>query len=321
MRKLSLVVLILSCGCFQPVPNPDPGSMNVGMRETYFRHSDGDTVDCTAPRASVVQIARNSRVAAAISRLGSVSAAISDSIVLAQINRPASTDEFEARKFALCEAYGNDGFTREQYGQWLAALTVVGPAPVEVPAARPFRGVILDFVRASTGENAEGTDARPYLRQFGISVEQLVPEGSELIVTTDRTLYQGPQFVAGDAQIYLTQTKTGNAPASFTLVFSEPLDSLRFTRPALYALTSSGMTNPAWSARALDAAGRQVSVQGEELARTFENVAEASYVLKAPGLVGISAVRFDSDPQLDGRPFAAVSTIMIKRLVLYRRRG
>jgi hypothetical protein len=267
-----------------------------------------------------VQIARNERVSAEINGLRSVSGAFSDSIVFAHIERPANTDEFEARKFALCEAYGNDGFTREQYGQVIAALTVGAPAVGGSSGAHPFRGAILDFSRAPADDRSGGTDARSYLSQFGISVEQLVPEGSELVLTTDRGLYEGSEFVRGDAQIYLTQTKTGNAPASFTLTFSEPLDSLQFTRPALYALTSSGTTHPAWSAHALDAAGRSLSVQGEDLIRTFENVAEASYLLKAPGLEGIAAVRFDSDPRLNGRPFSAVSTIMIKRLVLYRRR-
>jgi hypothetical protein len=40
--------------------------------------------------------------------------------------------------------------------------------------------------------------------------------------------------------------------------------------------------------------------------------------LRAPYSEQIAALRFDSDPQLNGKPFAAFSAIMIERLAIVR---
>ncbi|HYU36168.1 MAG TPA: hypothetical protein VEW48_28755 [Thermoanaerobaculia bacterium] len=55
---------------------------------------------------------------------------------------------------------------------------------------------------------------------------------------------------------------------------------------------------------ALDVAGRELSSQGEGLTRSFHDVSPHHYWLRDPGLAGIVAVRFDSDPRLNGVPFA-----------------
>ena len=109
---------------------------------------------------------------------------------------------------------------------------------------------------------------------------------------------------------------TGNVPASFTLKFAEPSRSVSFTRPALYPATNSGITHPAWSAHALDADGVELSSQSEGLTRSFSDVPAARYVLRSPGFAPIAALRFDSDPRLNGIPFAGFSAILIERLTL-----
>ena len=44
-----------------------------------------------------------------------------------------------------------------------------------------------------------------------------------------------------------------------------------------------------------------------------------TYTLTAPGFEGISAVEFQSDPTLNGKPFAAFSAILIEQIELQPR--
>lgn len=178
---------------------------------------------------------------------------------------------------------------------------------------------VADFSRVDT-RTAPGhiVAAGPYLHDFGISVADLKPEGTKVVLINNLAVYQGDAVRPTTSQNFLTQVDTTNAPASFTLVFSEPIDSLIFTRPALYPATDSGITHPAWSAHALDAAGRELSLQSEGITRSFENVPAQRYTLRRPGFDRIAAVRFDSDPRLEGKPFAAFSAILIEQLTLLR---
>ena len=107
--------------------------------------------------------------------------------------------------------------------------------------------------------------------------------------------------------------------ASYTLIFDPPVDSLRFTRPELYAATKSGVTHPAWSATAFSADGQQLSSQTEGLIRSFSTVPPVTYTLIAPGFERIARVKFESDPRLNGKPFAGFSTLLIERMALTRR--
>ncbi len=195
------------------------------------------------------------------------------------------------------------------------------PSPrIEQPKESSVNEILVDFSGVDTSTAPGYTvAAAPYLHKLRISVGKLAPEGSELVLINNRAVYKGLAVQPTTSQNLLTQITTGNVPASFTLVFSEPLDSVTFTRPALYPSTNSGITHPAWSAYALDAAGRQLSSQSEGIIRSFEDVPTRTYTLTAPGFDGIVAVRFDSDPRLDGKPFAAFSAILIERLTLIRR--
>ena len=87
----------------------------------------------------------------------------------------------------------------------------------------------------------------------GISVTDIQPAGSEIVLVNNRGLYQGAAVAPTTSQNLITQVNTGNVPASFTLKFAEPARSASFTRPALYPATKSGITHPAWSVHALDA--------------------------------------------------------------------
>ena len=179
--------------------------------------------------------------------------------------------------------------------------------------------VVVEFPEVDTSTTPGHTVAAlPYLHRLGISVTDIQPATSEVVLVNNRGLYQGAAVVPTSSQNLLTQVNTGNVPASFTLKFAQPARSVSFTRPALYPATNSGITHPAWSAHALDAEGHELSSQSEGLTRSFSDVPAVQYVLRSPAFDAIAALRFDSDPRLNGVPFAGFSAILIERLTLVR---
>jgi len=196
------------------------------------------------------------------------------------------------------------------------------PRGGEPQAAGNAGETVVDFSRVNI-ISAQPVAARPYLHQFGISVVKLVPDNSEIVLVNNRGLYGGAAVVPTYSENILTQISTGNVPASFTLLLSEPVDSFSFVRPQLYRDTKSGVTHPAWTATALDANGTQLSAQSEGLFRSLDampgDTSAHTYTLRTPNFDRIASVRFDSDPRLNGVPFAAFSTLLIERIVLLRR--
>jgi hypothetical protein len=182
---------------------------------------------------------------------------------------------------------------------------------------------VISFAHVDTGSAAPFiVSAAPYLRQAGISVVDVQPAGSDVVLVNNRGLYEGKGVFPTVSQNFLTEVNTKNEPASFTLRFSTPAQSVTFLRPRLYPYTESGITHPAWSAHALDANGNELSSQSESIIRrlpsrdgkTEDDVPAQPYTLRAPGFAPIVAVRFDSDPRLNGRPFAAFSTLLIEQI-------
>jgi hypothetical protein len=193
------------------------------------------------------------------------------------------------------------------------------PSP---PAAAAANEVVVEFPEVDTNTAPGHTVAAlPYLHRLGISVTGMQPATSEIVLINNRGLYQGAAVVPTTSQNLITQVNTGNVPASFTLKFAQPARSVSFTRPALYPATESGVTHPAWSVHALDAEGHELSSQSEGLTRCWppagcKEVPAVVYALRAPAFELIAALRFESDPRLDGKPFAAFSALMIERLTL-----
>lgn len=192
------------------------------------------------------------------------------------------------------------------------------PKPISTPPAAANE-VVVEFPDVDTNTARGHTVAAlPYLHRLGISVINIEPSGSEIVLVNNRAVYQGQAVAPTTSQNLLTQINTGNVPASFTLKFREPARNVSFIRPSLYPATNSGITHPAWSVHALDREGHELSSQSEGLTRSFVDVPGAVYVLRAPGFEPIAGLRFDSDPRLDGKPFAAFSAILIERLTLVR---
>ena len=195
------------------------------------------------------------------------------------------------------------------------------PAPIASnesvkPSATASNEIVVEWASVNT-LTAPGymVSAAPYLHRGGISVIDPNPGGSEVVLVNNLGLYGGKAVYPTTSQNMLTQVKTGNVPASFTLKFAKPVESISFTRAALYPATESGITHPAWSVHALGSDGRELGSQSERMIRSgVDDVSARTYTLRAPYSEQIAALRFDSDPQLNGKPFAAFSAIVIEQL-------
>ena len=199
-------------------------------------------------------------------------------------------------------------------------LVSISASPGASPSATPAsaREIVIEFPEVMTQPPQHMVAAAPYLHAFGVAIRNLRPDDSKMVVVNNLGLYGGQAVHPTTSQNMLTQVETRNVPSSFTLQFKQPAKSVSFTRPRLYPETESGITHPAWSAHALDADGNELSSQSEGLLRCGyqEDVPRRTYALHAPGFAPIVAVRFDSDPNLNGRPFAAFSTLLIERITL-----
>ena len=158
--------------------------------------------------------------------------------------------------------------------------------------------------------------AEPYLLQSNNSIRVIArtPANARLVFVNNLGLYGGRAVVPTVSQNFLTLTDTGNAPASFTMEFETGVERVTFRIPRLFAATSSGVTFPAWTAAALSASGEVLSTHSEGLRRRFADIAEEEVSLSAPGFAVIKCVRIDSNPQLNGVPFAGFSTALLERM-------
>jgi hypothetical protein len=185
----------------------------------------------------------------------------------------------------------------------------------------PFDLTVVDFPLVDTSGTADHkVSATPYLHDFRIRVVSVEPKTSELILLGNRGAYGGAAAHPGTAQNFLTQDRTGNVVASFTLAFDEECDSMVILRPALYAATDSGVTHPAWSVRVLSASSRVLASYSEDLRRSFGDIPARSYEFEAPAFDRITGIQVVSDPRLNGVPFAGFSAVLIERLTLLRHR-
>ncbi len=197
-----------------------------------------------------------------------------------------------------------------------------GSSTVAAAPAPDANLVKLDFASIDTMSAPSHTVAAdPYLHAapIAIAVTQRDPENSTIVFMNNVALYNGRAVAPTVSQNFLTQQGTDNKPASFTLTLSQPVEQVTFTIPKVFPDTPSGVTFPAWRATALSASGEELSSVSEKLLRRFADFPAQSYTLNAPGFEGIAAIKFESDPRLNGKPFAGFSTILIESLTLTRK--
>jgi hypothetical protein len=197
-------------------------------------------------------------------------------------------------------------------------LVLSGPARAHGGAAEAAREQpFLDFNRVPAGAAIGHTvAAEPYLLDASNSIRIIArsPAEAKVVFVNNLGLYSGRAVAPTVSENFLTLTETGNAPASVTMEFAAGVESVSFRIPRLFAATSSGVTFPAWTATGLSAEGEVLSTHSETMRRRFGDIREQDVTLAAPGFAPIKCLRIESDPRLDGRPFAGFSAALLERL-------
>ena len=185
----------------------------------------------------------------------------------------------------------------------IVTFYVVGASGVNV--------INFDAVDATT-KNVGTTNLASYLAGYGVTVTNITT-GSRLEMVNVKNIAGGSVVVAGSPENVLAQSSRGGA-VSYTLNWSTPVQSIRFTRPQLLA-GSYGVTFPQWRARAFNSSGVELMSVGESLFYSNTNVPAQIFELAAAS--AISSVRFDSD----GQSRSTVSGLIIDDLILNTNAG
>jgi hypothetical protein len=177
--------------------------------------------------------------------------------------------------------------------------------PVTVAAAAGVNVINFDSLGTSSGA-VGGALLSNYLAGFGITASN-VTLGTRLEAVNGDNLSGNAIAVPSSPPNLFTQVGL-NQPVTFTLNLAAPVGTFGFTRVAL-AAGQAGISHPAWTARAFNAAGTQLASVSEPLIFSFANVPARVFQLTGRG---ITRVRFDSD----SRQTAAFSAVLLDDLVL-----
>ncbi len=160
--------------------------------------------------------------------------------------------------------------------------------------------------------------ADAYLHHHGIAVSARFPADSNLVIVDSLGLYHGRAVDSRSIGRVLTQQIDGTvAPISFTLTFEEPPVRVGLRRAALFPATGSGVTHPAWTAVAYDAAGKQVASVTEPLLSAYHDIPAGRYSLQ-DGRRRIRSLVVTSDYRnAQGHPFAGFHAVLISEIELF----
>jgi TIR domain len=179
-------------------------------------------------------------------------------------------------------------------------------------------GRVIDFANLDVARRTSRTGAAsPTLSDYGIRTTNISPSRTLLVVKDSLALYEGKALYPGTQNVLMHET-SARAPSAFTLEFARPLRQVSITRTGLYADSVSGISHPAWQARAYDAKGNQIGdAVGEPYIAEHRKVPAATYTLEAPD-ARIATVRISSDPRnpRDAAIGPAFASVLIERLVL-----
>ncbi len=175
----------------------------------------------------------------------------------------------------------------------------------------------IDFKGVSVPPGAQ-IAADAYLHHHGIAVDARFPADSSLVIVDSLGLYHGRAVDSKSSGRVLTQQIAGTvAPISFTLTFEEPPVRVLLRRAGLFPATGSGVTHPAWTAVALDAAGRPVASVAEPLLSAYHDIPAARYSLQG-GQRRIRSLLVTSDYRdAQGVPFAGFHAVLIREIELF----
>jgi choice-of-anchor C domain-containing protein len=177
--------------------------------------------------------------------------------------------------------------------------------PVTVSAVAGVNVINFDSLPTASGA-VGGALLSNYLAGFGVKVDNLTL-GTRVEAVNGNNLSGNAVAVPSSPPNLFTQVGL-NQPITFTLELGAPVDSFSFTRVAL-TVGQAGISHPAWSAHAFNAAGAEVESVSEPLIFSFADVPARTFQLTGSG---ITHVRFDSDSE----QIAAFSAVLLDDLVL-----
>lgn len=166
--------------------------------------------------------------------------------------------------------------------------------------------VVVNFDAIDTSAGlVSGATLITYLATFGITAT--VGSNVDLVVLSNLGTYGGGVVNATTGVNFLGMT--GGRPATYSLYFSTPLQSLEFDRIGEPA-GSPGTIFPPWNAAVFDINGFQIgSSVGEALRSSYGFVAPIHYTFPGPGITRL-------DVNGDHLGFAAFTSANIDTLVL-----
>ncbi len=178
------------------------------------------------------------------------------------------------------------------------------------------------FSRADTLTAPDGEiPADDYLRNLGITIVDVEPAKSRVVVQNNRSLYEALAAQPTVSQNILRQV--GSVPCTYTLVFDVPVTSITIIRAELIPHSPSGVIHPKWTMSALDKRGRIRQQIGEPFIRQYFSLGRLpaqKFTVHAPYGEEIRALRIDGDLRdEEGVPRAAFASVLIEELVLTRR--
>src|SRR6266576_2081440 len=144
--------------------------------------------------------------------------------------------------------------------------------------------VHINFDDATTPGGA--VDATAYLASFGIALTSVTHDGSpapgSVYIENDTNFYGGGAVFAASGHNFLLQQASGNSE-TYTLVFSEPLQSLSFTRCAV----GDNAATPSWTATAY-AGSNAVDSVGVCCIDSDTGQPAHVYALNGPGITSLT---------------------------------
>jgi hypothetical protein len=159
--------------------------------------------------------------------------------------------------------------------------------------------------------------ADAYLHHHGIAVSARFPADSSLVIVDSLGLYHGRAVDSSSIGRVLTQQIDGTvAPISFTLTFKEPPIRVGLRRAALFPATGSGVSHPAWTAVAFDAAGKRVASVAEPLLTAYHDIPAVRYSLHDGGRQIQSLLVTSDYRDAQGKPFAGFHAVLISGIEL-----
>ncbi len=155
-----------------------------------------------------------------------------------------------------------------------------------------------DFPR----EGVKGAELNAAFRSKGITFD--APADQPVVLMDSHDVYGGDALAGARGDVVLLQQ--GGHPCQYAMVFDRPAVDFAFNRSRLVA-GPSGVTNPVWTATAMDADGHALSSVGEAEIRSYSDVPAQRFTLTGRDIARV--VFWGDDKAFDGFCNVVIDTV------------